>query len=53
MNAMDARLNALRQKMTGMNLDAIYVNSAENHLYMSGFDNPDGHLVITAHNHYI
>ena len=53
MNAMDARLNALRQKMTEMNLDAIYVNSAENHLYMSGFDNPDGHLVITREKAYV
>ena len=53
MNAMDARLNALRQKMSEMNLDAIYVNSAENHLYMSGFDNPDGHLVITKEKAYV
>lgn len=53
MNAMDARLNALRQKMSEMGLDAIYINSAENHLYMSGFDNPDGHLVITKEKAYV
>ena len=37
--------------MSEMNLDAIYVNPAENPLYMSGFDNPDGHLVIQALTH--
>ena len=50
---MNARLNALRAKMAEMNLDAIYVNSAENHLYMSGVDNPDGHLVITKEKAYV
>ncbi len=53
MNQMDARLNALRQKMNEMGLDAVYVSSAENHLYMSGFDDPDGHLVITAEKAYV
>ncbi|MGN1347277.1 MAG: M24 family metallopeptidase [Eubacteriales bacterium] len=53
MNAMEARLNALRGKLTELGLDAIYVNSAENHLYMSGFDNPDGHLVITKEKAYV
>ena len=53
MNAMTARLTSLRQKMAGLGLDAIYVNSAENHLYMSGFDNPDGHLVITREKAYV
>ena len=50
---MNLRLNALRAKMAEMNLDAIYVNSAENHLYMSGVDNPDGHLVITKEKAYV
>ncbi len=53
MNVMDARLAALREKMSEMGLDAIYVNSAENHLYMSAFDNPDGYLVITGEKAYV
>lgn len=50
---MDARLNTLRQKMSDLGLDAIYINSAENHLYMSRFDNPDGYLVITKNKAYV
>lgn len=51
--AMDARLTKLRAKMAELGMDAIYISSAENHLYMSGFDNPDGYLVITAEKAYV
>ena len=50
---MQNRYEKLRNKMTEMGLDAIYVSSAENHLYMSAFDNPDGHLFITKDKSYV
>ncbi len=51
--AMKNRYEKLRAKMTEMGLDAIYVTSAENHLYMSAFDNPDGYLFITKETTYV
>ena len=39
--------------MAELGLDAIYVNSAENHLYMSDFDNPDGWIFITKENAHL
>lgn len=50
---MQNRYAKLREKMTEMGLDAVYVNSAENHLYMSSFDNPDGWLFITKEKSYV
>lgn len=53
MNKMEARYAILRKKMAQMDIDAIYVNSPENHLYMSDFDNPDGWIVITQEMSYL
>ncbi len=53
MTKMENRYAKLRAKMQEMGVDAVYVNSAENHLYMSEFDNPDGHLVITVDKAYL
>lgn len=53
MNKMENRYAKLRKKMEELGLDAIYVNSAENHLYMSGFDNPDGWVFITKEKSYV
>ena len=53
MTKMQNRFNKLRAKMAELGLDAIYVNSAENHLYMSDFDNPDGWIFITKENAYL
>ena len=53
MTKMQNRFAALRAKMAEMGLDAIYVNSAENHLYMSDFDNPDGWIFITKENAHL
>ncbi|MCI8610446.1 MAG: aminopeptidase P family protein [Clostridiales bacterium] len=46
------RLTALRTCMQEKNLDAVWVSGAENHLYASGFYNPDGTLLITMDNAY-
>ena len=53
MNKMENRYSILRAKMREMGLDALYVNSAENHLYMSAFDNPDGWMLITLEKAYL
>ena len=45
---MSERLTALRRLMAERGFDAILVTSPENHLYMSGFNNPDGTLLITS-----
>ncbi len=42
------RYEKLRKIMTERGLDAIYVTSTENFLYMSGYNNPDGHMLITT-----
>jgi len=39
--------------MTALGVDAVYVNSAENHLYLSGFYNPDGWLLVTMKSLYL
>ena len=53
MTNMEARYEKLRRIMTDEGIDAIYVSSAENHLYMSGFDNPDGYIVITKDKSFV
>ena len=53
MTKMEARYSKLRKLMAENGLDAIYVNSPENHLYMSEFDNPDGHIVITREKSFV
>ena len=40
------RLQAIRGGMEEMKLDAVWVTGTENHLYASGFSNPDGALLI-------
>lgn len=50
---MKERYESLRAKMVEMGVDAVYVNSPENHLYMSSFDNPDGYLFITKTKSYV
>ena len=50
---MSDRLALLRAEMERENLDAVRVTSAENHLYFSRFDNPDGELLITKERAYV
>jgi len=47
MTIQEIRFTRLQQQMEERGLDAVYVSSAENHLYMSHFDNPDGYLFLT------
>ncbi len=51
--AMKKRYEKLQAKMAELGLDAVYVTSPENHLYMSAFDNPDGYLFITKNTTYV
>ena len=44
---LSVRLDKLRLAMKESGFDAVWVSSRENHLYLSGFDNPDGSLLIT------
>lgn len=53
MNKMESRYAVLRAEMERLGLDAIYVNSAENYLYMSEFDNPDGWMLIGRERAYL
>lgn len=53
MTKMEYRYSTLRAKMKELGVDAVYVNSAENHLYMSEFDNPDGWMFITLDKAYL
>lgn len=45
-NIITNRLQAIRAGMQAEKLDAIWVTGPENHLYASGFFNPDGALLI-------
>lgn len=42
----ESRYLKLRKYMSENSIDAMYITSAENFLYYSGFDNPDGFMVI-------
>jgi len=53
MNKMQNRYAKLRAEMEKLGIDAIYVSSAENHLYMSDFDNPDGWMLIGREKAYL
>ena len=47
-----ARYEKLRAYMMEQGLDALYVISPENFLYLSGYNNPDGHMLITLTDSY-
>ena len=46
------RYEKLRAYMKDNGIDAVYVTSPENFLYMSGYNNPDGHMLITMNASY-
>ncbi len=50
---MNIRYEKLRKAMEERGLDAIWVTSPANHLYFSGFDNPDGWMLITKETAYV
>lgn len=47
-----SRYEKLRAYMKDNGIDAVYVTSPENFLYMSGYNNPDGHMLITMTESY-
>lgn len=47
-----ARYEKLRAYMKEQGIDAVYVISPENFFYMSGYNNPDGHMLITMNASY-
>lgn len=47
-----SRYEKLRSYMKEQGIDAVYVTSPENFLYMSGYNNPDGHMLITINDSY-
>ena len=49
---MQKRLNKLRDALSRMGADAILVSSASNMRYLTGFDNPDGTLLVTSEGAY-
>ena len=53
MSVVTNRIANMQAEMKKLGVDAVYVNSAENHLYFSGFDNPDGYVVITFDKTYL
>jgi len=53
MTMMEKRYENLRAIMREKGIDALYINSPENHLYVSGFDNPDGWLFVTLEKIYV
>ncbi len=52
MKNFDKRYERLRAYMKESGIDAVYVSSPENILYMSGYSNPDGHMLITQSESY-
>lgn len=50
---MHQRLLKLQAEMREKSLDAIYITSTENHHYMSGYNNPDGWMLITKNKSYL
>lgn len=41
-------LSTLRTRMTSLGADALWISTPENHRYISGFNNPDGRVLVTA-----
>lgn len=50
---MNIRHTRLRTEMERLGLDALWISSAENHQYLSGFDNPDGWMLFTGTHAYV
>ncbi len=53
MSIVSNRIVNLQNEMKKQGIDAVYVNSPENHLYFSGFDNPDGYILVTTDKTYL
>lgn len=49
---MQKRINSLRAEFKNYGVQGAYITSAVSHRYLTGFDNPDGILVITENSAY-
>lgn len=49
----DKRYEKLRLYMKENGLDGVYVTSEENYLYLSGYHNPDGFMVVTEDQSFV
>ena len=47
------RLRAVRARMEKAGADALWISTPENHRYVTGFNNPDGRVLVTAENAYV
>lgn len=47
------RLSSLRLRMSEADVDALWISTAENHRYITGFNNPDGRVLVTAERAYV
>jgi len=50
---MNIRYTKLRAEMSRLGLDAMWITSHANHLYMSNFDNPSGWMLVTMDKSYV
>jgi len=53
MNLMEIRYSRLYARMEAAGLDAVYISSPENYLYMSHFQNPDGYMLVTREKSWV
>jgi Xaa-Pro aminopeptidase len=49
---MITRFDLLRDRFSGLDLDAILITSATSHRYFTGFNNPDGMILVTENSIY-
>jgi Xaa-Pro aminopeptidase len=48
-----SRLNTLTENLRSAGAEALWISSPHNHLYFSGFDNPDGRVLVTLERAYV
>ena len=48
-----SRLNKLAENLRAAGADALWISSPHNHLYFTGFDNPDGRVLVTPEKTYV
>ena len=48
-----SRINQLTDNLKAAGLEALYISSPHNHLYFSGFNNPDGRVLVTLAGAYV
>ena len=52
MQSYEIRYKKLRKFMEDRAIDAVYISSPENYLYMSGYKNPDGFMIVLQNSAY-